>query len=525
MTTGKALNGKPYAGNPHVRFDEGEVASCTAEASLRRVHCRRQPEAMTRPQVASRSEVARGLRASVCAATPRRGSLLYVVAAAIVALQLPTFARTEIESRKLTSNETYEETLVLNNGVALDLNGYTLTVAGLSGTGFITCSSMQTGVLCVDSDTDSANDSVTIYGNVKFTKDGKGTLTAAKSNQTYWGGTEVKGGTLKRGVLYGAFGSVNLVRNGSFDEGAPGGDATSAAAWASAPDWPENPYWTVSSTNDNHGALTKSALYVASATDIGTYAAVLRTSAMENDAYIRQTIDIPQPGTYSFAFTYIQVEAWPSVRGATVTAVLRHGDDVEVLTPGGVVAKDASGTRFETIVKIDKAGEYILEFGQTSTDTKNTLLDNVELIFISNLVRNGSFDEGAPGGDATSAAAWASTPDWPENPYWTVSSTNDNHGALTKSALYVASAADIGTYAAVLRTSAMENDAYIRQTINIPQPGTYSFAFTYIQVEAWPNVRGATVTAVLRHGDDVEVLTPGGVVANNMALALKPPWK
>ncbi len=25
MTTGKALNGKPYAGNPHVRFDEGEV--------------------------------------------------------------------------------------------------------------------------------------------------------------------------------------------------------------------------------------------------------------------------------------------------------------------------------------------------------------------------------------------------------------------------------------------------------------------------------------------------------------------
>jgi len=32
---------------------------------------------MTRPQVASRSEVARGLSASVCAATPRRGSLLY----------------------------------------------------------------------------------------------------------------------------------------------------------------------------------------------------------------------------------------------------------------------------------------------------------------------------------------------------------------------------------------------------------------------------------------------------------------
>ena len=61
MATGKALDGKPYAGNPHVRFDEGEVAPCTVEASLRRVPCRRQPEG----------------RASGCAATPRRGSLLY----------------------------------------------------------------------------------------------------------------------------------------------------------------------------------------------------------------------------------------------------------------------------------------------------------------------------------------------------------------------------------------------------------------------------------------------------------------
>ena len=70
------LRGKPDAGNPHVRFDEGEVASCIAAIEtegrnspsiaqglpkLRRVHCRRQPEG----------------RASVCAATPRRGSLLY----------------------------------------------------------------------------------------------------------------------------------------------------------------------------------------------------------------------------------------------------------------------------------------------------------------------------------------------------------------------------------------------------------------------------------------------------------------
>ena len=47
MATGKALNGKPYAGNPHVRFDEGEVAP---------------------------------------AATPRRGSLLYSANRSLVRL-------------------------------------------------------------------------------------------------------------------------------------------------------------------------------------------------------------------------------------------------------------------------------------------------------------------------------------------------------------------------------------------------------------------------------------------------------
>ena len=65
------MNKAVHIGNPHVapsqcyggtsRFDEGEVASCTAEASLRRRPCRRQPEGC----------------ASRCAATPRRGSLLY----------------------------------------------------------------------------------------------------------------------------------------------------------------------------------------------------------------------------------------------------------------------------------------------------------------------------------------------------------------------------------------------------------------------------------------------------------------
>ena len=40
----KAFNGKPHAGDPHVRFDVGEVAPCTSVASHRRSTCRVQSE-------------------------------------------------------------------------------------------------------------------------------------------------------------------------------------------------------------------------------------------------------------------------------------------------------------------------------------------------------------------------------------------------------------------------------------------------------------------------------------------------
>ena len=453
-----------------------------------------------------------------------RGNKRYILTlAAIVAMQLPLFARTESESRKLTADETYGEVLEVAEGVTLDLNGCTLTVAGLSGSGSITSSSLKSGVLCANSEADTSNNGVAIHGNVKFVKDGGGTFMAAKSNQTYWGGTEVRGGTLKRGVLYGAFGGVNLVKNGSFDEGAPGSGAANDAVWATTTEWSANPYWTVSSTTVNHGGLTKAGnSFVASGTDVGTYAAVLRTHADENSAYIRQTIDIAQSGTYSFAFTYIQLanSSWSGMRGATVYAVLRRGEDEIALTPSGVVATSNAGSRFETTVEIAEAGEYVLEFNQTSTSTKNTILDDVELVSIPNLVKNGSFDEGAPGSGASAGPVWASTTDWPANPHWTVSSTAYNHGALTEAGNdFVASGTDVGTYAAVLRTCAEEHDAYIRQTIDVPRAGTYSFAFTYIQLarSGWATMRGATVYAVLRRGEDEIALTPSGVVATKNA--------
>ena len=121
---------------------------------------------MTRPQVASRSEVARGLRARVCAATPRRGSLLYsfklleagrarvltrrigraaLVAAAICVATAPSpsYADTTISGNiTLTADTDWraDGVVTVPEGVTVDLNGYTLWVSGLAGAGTFTSS-------------------------------------------------------------------------------------------------------------------------------------------------------------------------------------------------------------------------------------------------------------------------------------------------------------------------------------------------------------------------------------------------
>ena len=85
MATGKALDGKPYAGNPHVRFDEGEVAP---------------------------------------AATPRRGSLLYKKSILLVsaAVSLAMGARGETSS---VSVEGYPWTTEVHPDWATELSGKT----------------------------------------------------------------------------------------------------------------------------------------------------------------------------------------------------------------------------------------------------------------------------------------------------------------------------------------------------------------------------------------------------------------
>ena len=116
--SGKAFDGKPYAGNPHVRFDEGEVAPAT---------------------------------------TPRRGSLLYkklacAVFGALAGAALPSAAETVVN---LEANAPHELTAAENVAgtrlVAAEGSVLVLTGAASGGTYAVNCAiTAQAGVFVID---------------------------------------------------------------------------------------------------------------------------------------------------------------------------------------------------------------------------------------------------------------------------------------------------------------------------------------------------------------------------------------
>ena len=105
MATGKALDGKPYAGNPHVRFDEGEVAFCRC--------------------------IAEGC-ASRCATTPRRGALLHRMAlmAGVVATctavgtaQAGFVIRPVDDDRAVVTSDGDDEVIIVKTNTTLNVSG------------------------------------------------------------------------------------------------------------------------------------------------------------------------------------------------------------------------------------------------------------------------------------------------------------------------------------------------------------------------------------------------------------------
>lgn len=91
-----------------------------------------------------------------------------------------------------------------------------------SGTAFVRGENANDTTLTVTTSGIASSCSVVIDGNVKLVKDGSGILTVKKSGQTYTGGTEVRGGTLKLGsngnyTILPAAGTVTVCDGGTFD--------------------------------------------------------------------------------------------------------------------------------------------------------------------------------------------------------------------------------------------------------------------------------------------------------------------
>ncbi len=81
----------------------------------------------------------------------------------------------------------------------IDLNGYTLQVSTLEGSGLIMNSSSNAAELHVDvaEGKTVVNTQFILSGNLRLVKDGAGTFVPARYNQTYTGGNVVKNGVLK----------------------------------------------------------------------------------------------------------------------------------------------------------------------------------------------------------------------------------------------------------------------------------------------------------------------------------------
>ena len=270
-------------------------------------------------------------------------------------------------------------------GITIDVKGRSLKLPlaqMVEGEPFTVTSSVDGGKLIVDvpEGRSAANNVMALTGKLQLVKTGDGTFIAAKAEQTFTGGTEVDGGVLKCGISGSLhpFGSGNLVKNGSFDEGTVPASQNNGNYCTSEVDEFENPHWTASP--ENCVGLSKANTgWVNSANDVGTYALYFRTYANGSDAYVEQTVQIDKPGTYRLKFDYMAYSADSSRRGATNHVTLVHNSitniayDVENITNTGKITVEVTG-------EVSEAGEYTLRIQQDAGGKiLATAVDNVEL--------------------------------------------------------------------------------------------------------------------------------------------------
>ena len=199
MITGKALNGKPYAGNPHVRFDEGAGA----------------------PRHSGRSALLYAtMKTEGCKPRVRFCVRVALVAAALCVV--PAYAdKTISENTTLTEDTDWRDqgVVTIAEGVTLNLNGYTLRVSALAGTGgivesqqyefleYIEANGQQGIVTDLRPDANTKVDVVftpmdTSTGTLFGTKWGASGFLAFATSGTWYGLFNTQNGTISAGTRY-----------------------------------------------------------------------------------------------------------------------------------------------------------------------------------------------------------------------------------------------------------------------------------------------------------------------------------
>ena len=186
---------------------------------------------------------------------------------------------------------------------------------------------------------------------------------------------------------------VNLIKNGSFDEG---NVTANNGQWqyATSPDWPECPYWSCD-PDKNAGLASACNVWVAmpdagNSLDIGRYAAYLRTYDNISDAWIEQTVHVDNPGMYRVQFSCLANND-AARRGAPVDLLLIHGDETRKVLTGNAIS-GAGKTLYSAVVDVGEAGDYTLRFYQTKTAAVRAInIDDVVFARIPDVtVRSGA---------------------------------------------------------------------------------------------------------------------------------------
>ena len=536
MTTGKALNGKPYAGNPHVRFDEGAGAS---RHSGRSALLYTTGKALNGKPYAGNPY---GLTKIICAA----------LAAICVSAAVPSWAADlTITADTSLTEDTTVDALVVSPGVTLDLNGHSLTVSDIRvGAGGTIAGRYQlyeyvlaTGSQYVMTDyTPAATDCA--QAKVRYTNnngtyqflfctrnsDGKQTFTCLRYNNNtsmrldHGATASTATSAISQNTDYvmtidGKAGSYSIKTVG-------GGEMTGAVTDTSNFIQSPGPFSLLSGGNynadgsftENSNYRSKCRLYWFRVFDANGMVKCCMVPAEDTTTSTVGLYDLVSGKFYApAAGTLTASGTTPGIGGRVVnTSATEAALNVNV-AQGTTVENDS--VEIAGNVKFVKKGDGTYVAGLSGQNYYGgTFVEGGVLKCAvagrrhpfghddENLVLNGDFEESVATGDYQFATddAWANCRNW------TCYGNGGTDGitGLTKSTVdtWVPKNMDIGTYAMVMRTHANGNDAYAEQTINIASPGKYRLRFTYMSCNGKQDRRGATFHARLIQGSATNTL-------------------